>query len=162
MLGKINIPRKKWLRGEGATASKLLRLGDRKQCCLGILCTQIGIPDEVIENKSSLEAWIGGSGIGAYKPRKMYDEVWQMSDHQLSSNEFLADVTFRDTETTYDDGDYKEPLIRHSVIDSFYRVNDALEKHHHFDVRSREEALTIVFAEIGLQVEFFDEEIQFV
>jgi hypothetical protein len=38
---KLTIKRSEWLRGEGFTASKLLRPEDGKKCCLGVLSLQL-------------------------------------------------------------------------------------------------------------------------
>lgn len=41
----FTIQRSKWLRGEGNTKSSLLRTEDGKQCCLGQVMSQCGVPD---------------------------------------------------------------------------------------------------------------------
>ncbi len=51
---KLVIDRTKWLHGEGAVASKLLRRQDKKQCCIGFLCSAYGVPDSAMED-------VGGS-----------------------------------------------------------------------------------------------------
>lgn len=40
------IDRTIWLRGEGSWYSQLLRQTDNKQCCVGILLEQLGVPRE--------------------------------------------------------------------------------------------------------------------
>lgn len=45
---KFTIKRSKWLRGEGVSKSRLLRKGDGKQCCIGQICLQLGVPDKAI------------------------------------------------------------------------------------------------------------------
>lgn len=42
------IKRSEWLRGEGATESRLLRSTDGKRCCVGIYARALGVPDEAV------------------------------------------------------------------------------------------------------------------
>ena len=42
------VDRKTWLRGEGHEQSVLLRGSDQKQCCVGFLMEQCGIPRELL------------------------------------------------------------------------------------------------------------------
>lgn len=49
---KLIIDRQKWLRGEGAIASRLLRPSDGKMCCLGQLGIACGIPSGMLENRA--------------------------------------------------------------------------------------------------------------
>ena len=49
---KLIIDRQMWLRGEGATVSRLLRSSDGKMCCLGQLGIACGIPSEMIKNRA--------------------------------------------------------------------------------------------------------------
>jgi len=51
---KLVIDRATWLRGEGSGPSKLLRKRDKKKCCIGFLCSALGVPDESMEG-------VGGS-----------------------------------------------------------------------------------------------------
>jgi len=51
---KLVIDRAKWLRGEGSGPSRLLRKSDHKRCCIGFLCSALGVPDAQMEN-------VGGS-----------------------------------------------------------------------------------------------------
>lgn len=47
---KLEIDRKIWLRGEGCYASKLLRRGDKKQCCIGCYLSACGVsPDNLLD-----------------------------------------------------------------------------------------------------------------
>ena len=48
---KFIIDRSKWLRGEGADPSRLLRVDDGKMCCLGQVAVQCGIHPEDLEDK---------------------------------------------------------------------------------------------------------------
>jgi len=43
---KLEIDRRKWLRGE--YPSRLLRVSSRKQCCVGIYLSALGVPDEAL------------------------------------------------------------------------------------------------------------------
>ena len=38
---KLTIPREWWLRGEGGGMSRLLRVEDRKMCCVGLFALQV-------------------------------------------------------------------------------------------------------------------------
>jgi hypothetical protein len=49
----FTIKRSKWLRGAGA--GELLREDDHLQCCVGQMCSQLGVPDNVIEGECVLE-----------------------------------------------------------------------------------------------------------
>jgi hypothetical protein len=51
---RFTITRSKWLRGEGGVASALLRHRDGKQCCVGQMCSQLGIPDDEIRNEKAV------------------------------------------------------------------------------------------------------------
>lgn len=50
---KVVIDRKRWLRGEGSSTSKLLRSSDGKMCCLGFVCIQAGASETDIMDISS-------------------------------------------------------------------------------------------------------------
>lgn len=55
MIGKVNIPREGWLRGN--EMSTLLCMGSkRKQCCVGLLSTQMGVPDAEILDKGTVSS----------------------------------------------------------------------------------------------------------
>lgn len=45
---KLVIDRRKWLRGEGVTTSRLLRRSDQKQCCVGFYLEACGVSREVL------------------------------------------------------------------------------------------------------------------
>jgi len=49
---KLVIDRIKWLRGEGSFESKLLRSRDKKMCCIGILCSALGVRDEIMKDQA--------------------------------------------------------------------------------------------------------------
>ncbi len=50
----LTIDRKTWLRGEGTSASFLLRKSDGKKCCLGFYSLRKGFNKKFIEDKKSL------------------------------------------------------------------------------------------------------------
>lgn len=73
---KFVIDRKKWLHGEGAEVSKLLREYDKKMCCLGFYCEALGhkrkylnglsAPQELnnrFDTKSLVPKWLIGRGM---------------------------------------------------------------------------------------------------
>lgn len=45
---KLVIDREKWLRGQGAELSKLLRREDEKMCCVGFYLESCGVPRETL------------------------------------------------------------------------------------------------------------------
>lgn len=45
---KYTIDKKRWLRGEGSSNSKLLRSQDQKMCCLGFVAIQNRMPSSFI------------------------------------------------------------------------------------------------------------------
>lgn len=49
----LRIDRSIWLRGEGSEDSRLLREGDGKQCCNGILLEALGVPRELLADRTS-------------------------------------------------------------------------------------------------------------
>jgi len=50
---KLTISRKRWLRGEGAGQSYLLRPDDKKMCCLGFYLRSCGVSAKEISGKGS-------------------------------------------------------------------------------------------------------------
>lgn len=57
---KVVVKRSQWLRGEGVSASCLLRYSDHKRCCLGFMCSADGHSDDVlIERKTPYEFYDG-------------------------------------------------------------------------------------------------------
>jgi len=66
---KLIIDRKIWLRGEGSEVSYLRRKADGKQCCIGILCSALPVPENYLtgakdadelhlENDVTLPGWL--------------------------------------------------------------------------------------------------------
>lgn len=47
------ISRKKWLCGEGSSASVLFRPEDQKQCCVGIYLSACGVDNETLSKRSA-------------------------------------------------------------------------------------------------------------
>ena len=50
----VTVRRKRWLRGEGADPSRLLRSTDLKQCCLGFAACAIGVPRRLLLDTQAL------------------------------------------------------------------------------------------------------------
>lgn len=50
---EFTIDRDKWLRGEGHSASKLLRPSDGKMCCLGMYLLACGLTPEEIQDQDA-------------------------------------------------------------------------------------------------------------
>ena len=54
---KLVIDRERWLRGEGAEESKLLRSRDGKMCCFGFLLTGAGMrPGQIVNRSTPVDA----------------------------------------------------------------------------------------------------------
>lgn len=50
----VDLPTKKWLRGEGSDKSRLLRFRDKKMCCLGIACEVGGVKRRALAGQADL------------------------------------------------------------------------------------------------------------
>jgi hypothetical protein len=53
----FTIKRSKWLRGQSETWSALLRI-DGMQCCVGQMCSQLGISDDELLGESIIESLV--------------------------------------------------------------------------------------------------------
>jgi hypothetical protein len=83
---ELVIDRKRWLRGEGAAASKLLRPEDGKMCCLGFYGLSCGLGEaELLDactpgsrgGMALWPAWMGSRDEGADNRGLAWD-VWQL------------------------------------------------------------------------------------
>lgn len=79
----LEIDRAKWLRGEGAENSRLLRHYDGKMCCLGLYLEACGVPREVLRDKNTpaqlderIPRWL-------YEPNKALTRVVSMATSKL-------------------------------------------------------------------------------
>lgn len=87
---KLVIDRAKWLRGEDSQNSKLLRIKDQKRCCIGFLCSALGVSDSELLD-------VGGS-------QKLFAELptWLKDSGEMADNEHS------DLFTAYDVNDNPE------------------------------------------------------
>jgi hypothetical protein len=90
---KLVINRKIWLRGEGSEKS-YLRRGDGKQCCVGIYCSALGVPEDEltgnvdatrIQKNSTLPSWLFCTPGRMYSSRDA-NEAYQINDQVVLSD----------------------------------------------------------------------------
>jgi hypothetical protein len=70
---KFVIKRSKWYRGRGPHESALLR-EDGTQCCVGQMCSQIGLADSAILNRKTVSQLINP------QQREYYDQTLKVLD----------------------------------------------------------------------------------
>lgn len=131
---KLIIDRSKWLRGEGETASKLLRERDGKMCCLGFYLLSCGLEPDMIQGR--------GTPGAVYKYRELYPE-----EHQ---GEPVPAWTY---EYHNDEDEYYNTFIVRDLI----RANDEWVDDLIGGEKGREERITALFATQGIEVEFIGE-----
>jgi hypothetical protein len=86
---KFTIDREWWLRGEGGSLSRLLRVEDRKMCCVGSFALQIlKLPESDIEDAKTL------SDIGCQWPIRLcqmpigsMSEIYATNDNMSISDD---------------------------------------------------------------------------
>lgn len=143
MIQKLNIPRSIWDRGKGT--SKLLRDGGgceappRQQCCIGILCTQLGYADHALRRHSALLSL----NIESTKKLSRYLDA-------------AVDLFRPYMGSPYADSSIVAGL-NVSTIYKLYGANDRKT----ISEKTREETITALFRHAGMQVNIFDEEIDF-
>lgn len=143
MFSKLNIPRKNWLRG---TFSCLLEFDHfraaRKQCCVGLMCTQLGIPDAYLTARTGLlkTEYVDNDVRPLVQERA--PEVIAGFERQYSGLTVEGIMLYRKNDT---------------IENSLYIINDKSA----ISDSVRESELTMLFGLIGIAVNFFDEEINF-
>lgn len=124
---KLVIDRQIWLRGEDSEKSYLRRKSDGKQCCIGIYCSALGIPETQltgnkdatrVKNKFLIPEWLFSNKF------RMFSSGDANRAYQI--NDAIADS---DSELKGDDN----------------IVTSELE---------REQRITEIFARNGIEVEF--------
>lgn len=91
---KFTIDRQKWLRGEGYSRSRLLRMFDKKMCCVGQMCHQLGVSDRELLDRPTLLALDGGTRSQA---RTLFnaginDEApWVRTAYKINDDKELSD-----------------------------------------------------------------------
>jgi hypothetical protein len=124
---KLVIDRRRWIHGEGGDSSRLLRLDDKKMCCLGFLSLACGASENDIGDFS--------------EPNEMdirpTHEVFQKLLLQLEG----------------EDCDHKYTYYNPSTIAIDMMVTNDSKA---LSESEREEKLTGYFKEIGVEVEFIN------
>lgn len=133
---KLVIDRQRWLRGETANKSYLLRLEDCKMCCLGFYCLMLGFTEEEIQNLTTPSA----------------------STH-------LCSETSLDPLIDYIEGDeeIEDHYTDSQLCEYFTALNDSPLQQQDFGYRyleneqEREEQIATLFRkELGVEVEFIN------
>ncbi len=89
----IKIPRSQWYRGKGGYASRLLidspdKDKDGKRCCLGHVCSQLGVPDEDLKNVALIRDIV-------YNPKtskNVLEKVTLLLDEGGRENSYVCDM----------------------------------------------------------------------
>jgi hypothetical protein len=93
---KLIIDRNTWLRGVGAANSYLLRPEDGKKCCIGILCSALGVSDnemfnmrgsQRLINSELLPAWLNPPDTYGYVVGDLFDAYNTNDDIELTEDE---------------------------------------------------------------------------
>lgn len=138
---QLIIPRDRWLRGEGGENSGLLvwvkksvsAYNDtkvRKQCCIGIYLTALGVPDEILNGHGSTDEVVVSQNHTDFNLPK--EAEWQIEVNEAE-----------------DGGD---SISASHLVSAMYRVNDDVN----LTDMAREEILTSMFraADPPVQVTF--------
>jgi hypothetical protein len=119
LIKKLNIPRKNWLRGTGSWDSYLLKTpsdlfqvapGERKQCCIGIFATQLGIPDSCIKGQKTI------SGANLDKTSLVFQRL--SGFHSENTKRLLANFLYE----TNDNKQLSEPERESLIAEGFSEV----------------------------------------
>lgn len=77
----VVIDRRRWLRGEGPDASRLLRKTDGKMCCLGFVCEAVGVSAERLVNRGTPRVVVSGVDGLAVRGELIPDGLAQLLQH---------------------------------------------------------------------------------
>lgn len=138
---KLVIDRSKWLRGEGSEKSFLLRSTDGKMCCLGFFGLACGLTAERITDvdaPTDIPVEIGVIGVSA---RRESVEIGISARREWMRNVPEAEALF-DGERKYNSSVICNQLM--STNDLNVSLSDA----------EREQKITALFAEMGVEVVF--------
>ncbi len=129
---KLVIDRNVWLRGEGFKNSFLIRLSDKKQCCLGFLGLACGIDAHHLVNQSSPH----GSFFHQY---------------DLVPIESRADKTAKES-NLWPEEIYSPDVALSSITHKLMEVND----NKLLSDEEREKTLKTIFLSINIEVDFIN------
>lgn len=80
----VVISRRRWLRGEGAATSMLLREDDGKMCCVGFMCKARGYTDSEIQNRGGVHSLADPTKMGVvaaqYGWLTTYEPLYRIND----------------------------------------------------------------------------------
>ena len=124
---KLVIDRKRWLRGESALQSSLLRRKDKKMCCFGFLALACGAEESEILEKPN------PSNVAKYKWAKKDEFKWTVKPSEFS------DVSFNISKSA-------RLAMRLNDITNLSASPDFL----------REIELTKIFSDEGIELEFIN------
>ena len=111
---ELTIDREMWLRGEGASRSKLLRHSDGKMCCLGFLCLAAGTRAKAIR--------------GVAQPDLLFleelerDELRWLTDDETCSQDCIDAMEVNDDDSIEEperEAAITEILARHGIHATF-------------------------------------------
>lgn len=83
---KFTIDRSKWLRGEGDKESRLLRLKDRKMCCVGMYLNQCGA------TKKALLGLRDAEGLREHVGELPSGSIWLIHNHNRGNSNLAAEL----------------------------------------------------------------------
>lgn len=120
----FTIKRSKWFRGQGSNGSALY-LPSRKQCCVGQMCSQLGVPPRFLRNTSTVggvveESWLRSSAQAAALAVKLKIFLWNF----LSANN-VGERAWLVTAYVLNDSAEIEDDVREKKLAALFR------KHHH-------------------------------
>jgi hypothetical protein len=103
---ELVIDRQRWLRGEGAKHSRLLREQDRRMCCLGFLSIACGLSEDSIEGTSTVEE-LADNGLEL--PSVLEQLVDEQGERRMSTR--LAGRLMAENDDPRKDEAYRERTI---------------------------------------------------
>lgn len=129
---KVVIPRSRWLRGEGAMKSFLLRASDGKMCCLGHACLALGKTEDDIRQVKS------PNSKHKLATHDLYGETTECV-HPGKGTRLVVEMPEGITSVP-------DAVSRAMNLNDVYELPDA----------EREPLIAQALAEVGLDVEFVD------
>jgi hypothetical protein len=144
---KFVIDRSKWLRGEGTGDSFLLRPSDGKMCCVGQMCKQLGVSDDILRSRKSVGHLLNSM-------RKLTSAIVHLK-LVIPELHGLLNIFVKVIPINGDDGE----VVQEEFLQTAYVINDArsLAGVDGEDLaQAREARLTEIFNEAGHELEFVD------
>lgn len=108
---KLTIDRSKWLRGEGANDSYLLRERDGKMCCLGFWCLMHGLTAEDISNHETPADIPNALEVAPFAEPLMMTCCGGHDDRHLVTSDLGEALTVTNDKVGMDDADREAKLI---------------------------------------------------